>query len=285
VVEVTSRRIVVIGSTGFVGNAVLNASRLDGLQTLGVDRSQVDLTAPDADRRLASLLHADDAVVFAAAEAPCKSLESLECNLKIALCVIRALEQCAVAYLLNVSSDAVYLDSREPLTEASPTGPSNWHGAMHVAREALLNATGVPTLHLRPTLIYGAGDPHNGYGPNQFMSRMRRGEDIELFGDGEERRDHVHIADVAKVALAALRQGVTGSLNVASGETRSFREIAERVVEVSATKIRVTSKPRSGPMPHGGFRPISIARLQTVLPNYAPIQVIEGVEREVSHRG
>ncbi|NBS37019.1 MAG: NAD-dependent epimerase/dehydratase family protein [Actinobacteria bacterium] len=245
-VEVASRRIVVIGSTGFVGNAVLNASRLDG---------------------------------------PCKSLESLECNLKIALCVIRALEQCAVAYLLNVSSDAVYLDSREPLTEASPSGPSNWHGAMHVAREALLNATGVPTLHLRPTLIYGAGDPHNGYGPNQFMSRARRGEDIELFGDGEERRDHVHIADVARAALAALRQDVTGSLNVASGETRSFREIAERVVEVSATKIRVTSKPRSGPMPHGGFRPISIARLQTVLPNYAPMLVLEGVEREVSHRG
>ena len=156
---------------------------------------------------------------------------------------------------------------------------------MHSARESLLNATGVPTLHLRPTLIYGAGDPHNGYGPNQFMSRARRGEDIELFGDGEERRDHVHIADVARAALAALRQDVTGSLNVASGETRSFREIAERVVEVSATKIRVTSKPRSGPMPHGGFRPISIARLQTVLPNYAPMLVLEGVEREVSHRG
>jgi nucleoside-diphosphate-sugar epimerase len=117
------------------------------------------------------------------------------------------------------------------------------------------------------------------------MSRARRGEDIELFGDGEERRDHVHIADVAKVALAALRQDVIGSLNMASGETRSFREIAERVVEVSATKIRVTSKPRSGPMPHGGFRPISIARLQTVLPNYAPMPVLEGVEKEMSHRG
>jgi len=281
----TSRRVVVIGSAGFVGNAVLSASRLEGLQTLGVDRSQVDLTAPDADRRLASLLRADDGVVFAAAEAPCKSLESLERNLKIALCVVRAFERCPAAHLLNVSSDAVYLDSQEPLTEVSPTGPSNWHGAMHVAREALLNATGVPTLHLRPTLIYGPGDPHNGYGPNQFMSQARRGENIELFGEGEERRDHVHIADVAKVALAALRQGVTGSLNVASGETRSFREIAERVVSVSATKMRVTSKLRSGPMPHGGFRPISIARLQTVLPNYAPTLVLEGVEREVSHHG
>ena len=44
---------------------------------------------------------------------------------------------------------------------------------------------------LRPTLIYGAGDPHNGYGPNRFRRLAATGKPIILFGEGEERRDHV----------------------------------------------------------------------------------------------
>ena len=46
---------------------------------------------------------------------------------------------------------------------------------------------------LRPTLIYGEGDPHNGYGPNKFMRLAKKNEDILLFGKGEELRDHINI--------------------------------------------------------------------------------------------
>lgn len=281
----STQRLVVIGSAGFVGGAVFRASQQQGALTLGVNRSQFDLTAKDADRLLASLLHPGDVVFFAAAEAPCKNRESLERNLQIVTCVIRAIEKRPVSYLLNVSSDAVYSDSDQPLMEESPTGPGNWHGAMHTAREALLNAAAVPALHLRSTLIYGTGDPHGGYGPNQFMSRARSGADIELFGNGEELRDHVWISDVVSASLDALHQRVTGSLNIASGETCSFRDIAEKVVTMSTNKVRVVSKSRSGPMPHGGFRAISIGKAQRLLPNFAPISVLEGIEREMSRRG
>jgi nucleoside-diphosphate-sugar epimerase len=37
------------------------------------------------------------------------------------------------------------------------------------------------------------GDPHNGYGPNRFRRLAAGGEEIVLFGEGEERRDHVQV--------------------------------------------------------------------------------------------
>jgi UDP-glucose 4-epimerase len=41
---------------------------------------------------------------------------------------------------------------------------------------------------VRSTLIYGEGDPHNGHGPNRFRRLAAAGQEIVLFGEGEERR-------------------------------------------------------------------------------------------------
>ena len=39
---------------------------------------------------------------------------------------------------------------------------------------------------LRPTLVYGPGDTHNGYESNMFLRAVNSGENIDLFGKGEE---------------------------------------------------------------------------------------------------
>jgi UDP-glucose 4-epimerase len=278
-------RVVVLGASGFVGGAIARYADHRGESVVMLNRTNVDLCSPRAAETLEEYLSADDCVVFAAAEAPCKTPEALERNLNMVLAVMRALSKVRVSYLLNVSSDAVYLDSAEPLTETSPTGPRNLHGAMHCAREALLNSVDVPLLHLRPTLIYGRGDPHNGYGPNQFLLSARTGVNIRIFGHGEERRDHVRITDVAEVAARCLSGRTVGALNVASGEVTSFREIAERVVDLVADRVAITESPRNGPMPHGGYRPISIKRLKVEFPDFSPTRVMLGLEREVDNHG
>ena len=52
---------------------------------------------------------------------------------------------------------------------------------------------------VRPTLIYGSSDPHNGYGPNQFIRLAQAKKDLSLFGRGEEKRDHVNVNDVGNI--------------------------------------------------------------------------------------
>ena len=280
-----TNRVVVIGAGGFVGGAIAREAASDGHEVVCIDRAMIDLLAPTAADQLAELIRTSDCVVFAAAEAPCKTPKSLERNIALVFAVLQAIRVSTPTYLMNVSSDAVYLDSAMPLSESSPIGPANLHGAMHAAREALLNSAPTSVIHLRPTLIYGFGDPHNGYGPNQFLSRVRSGADIHLFGNGEERRDHVHIRDVARIAACCLVKRPTGSLNVASGEVQSFREIAERTVRLNGGNVQIRTTPRNGPMPHGGYRPIAIDQLRELFPDVVPIKVLDGLALEVATHG
>ena len=118
------------------------------------------------------------------------------------------------------------------------TAPESLHGVMHLAREIMFRSEiAAPLVTLRPTLIYGAGDPHNGYGPNRFRRLAAKGEPIVLFGKGEERRDHVLIDDVAELAARVIYRRSTGALNVATGVVTGFRDIAEAVVALSGRAV------------------------------------------------
>jgi UDP-glucose 4-epimerase len=263
-------RTVVIGAGGFVGGAIAKRVTELGGDVVSLARKQIDLLAPDAAQRLASLLRAGDAVVAAAAKAPCKDMSMMVDNMIMAKAMIDGIGKVAVSHVVNISSDAVYADEPLPLSESSPTAPTSMHGAMHLAREIAFAAeVKAPMAMLRPTLIYGPADPHNGYGPNRFRRLAQANEEIALFGEGEERRDHVFIGDVADIAVRVLMHRSRGVLNIATGAVHSFRSIAQQVVAISPNKVRISGRPRQGPMPHNGFRPFDPSAAKSAFPDFA----------------
>jgi nucleoside-diphosphate-sugar epimerase len=194
--------------------------------------------------------------------------------------VCSALEKVDVDHVVYISSDAVYRDSPSPLDEGSCAEPSALHGAMHLAREIMLKGNvKAPLALLRPTLLYGADDPHNGYGPNRFARLAAAGQAIMLFGEGEERRDHVLIDDVADIVLRVLRHRSRGVLNIATGEVNSFREIAERIVRLHSPAVPVRGTPRQGPMPHGGYRPFDPAATHKAFPDFRYTSIEQGLSK------
>src|SRR5687768_8292114 len=131
-------RVVVLGAAGFVGGAILRRLAADGIPTLGLGRADVDLGEAGAAAALTAVLEPSDVLVFASARAPCKNLAMFRENLVMAEAVCGALQSKPVAHVVYVSSDAVYKDSMNPLTEDSCAEPSSLHGAMHLAREVAL---------------------------------------------------------------------------------------------------------------------------------------------------
>ncbi len=130
---------------------------------------------------------------------------------------------------------------------------------------------------MRPSLIYGPGDPHNGYGPNRFRRLANERQDIVLFGKGEERRDHVFIDDVAEVIVRVIERRSTGALNIATGTVHSFREIAERVVAEARAQVAIKETARTGPMPHNGYRPFDISACRAAFPDFVYTPLAEGI--------
>ena len=266
-------RVVVIGAGGFIGGAIAGVLEKRGVSVLRLARAEVDLLAPDAAGKLAAYLRDGDSVVAASARAPVKTPAMLADNLAMVAAQVEALGRRRLAHLLNISSDAVYADGPLPLSETSPTAPGSLHGAMHLARELAFATLPCPLAHLRPTLVYGSNDPHNGYGPNRFRRLAAKGEPITLFGEGEERRDHVLVNDVAELAARMVTSRFEGVLNAATGSVWSFRQIAEM------TGAPVQGSPRVGAMPHGGYRPFDPAASLAAFPDFRYTPLPEGLAR------
>lgn len=261
-------RAVVLGAGGFIGGRILAALEQE-MPTLALGRPALDLTSPGAGERLAAELRGDDVMVFASAKAPVRNAEMLLENLSMLQAVIAALHARPVGHVIYVSSDAVYRDSSAPLTEHSCAEPASLHGVMHLAREVgLRQEFPGPLTFVRPTLVYGILDPHNGYGPNRFRGCAARGEDIQLFGNGEERRDHVFVEDVAELVKRIVLHRSVGIANAVSGEVVSFREVAEFVAAAFTPKVAIKSNPRSGPMPHNGYRAFDNSAVLAALPGF-----------------
>lgn len=149
------------------------------------------------------------------------------------------------------------------------------------------NLPRIPLCLVRPTLIYGAADPHNGYGPNRFRRLAAEGGEITLFGEGEELRDHVLVDDVARLLLLVLSHRSTGIVNAASGTVTSFRRLAEMAIAQSGKPVQIRGTQRSGPMPHNGYRPFDIAAIQRAFPEFRPTPIEEGMAlaRKVADKG
>jgi nucleoside-diphosphate-sugar epimerase len=201
--------------------------------------------------------------------------------------VISAVKSCPVRHLVYISSDAVYKDSSRLLSESSCAEPESLHGAMHLTREVMLKneLPNVPKVFVRPTLIFGPGDPHNGYGPNRFMRLANQGEEILLFGEGEELRDHIFIEDVADIVNRCVVHHATGVVNAVTGIVTSFKAIAEMAAARVEPRVQVRGSPRRGPVPHGGYRAFDCALLKQVFPEFQPTALSDGLDRMQSSGG
>lgn len=273
-------RAVVLGAGGFIGGAVARRLRSEGIEVAALGRDSCDLLSPDAATRLAAELRPNDTLVFVAARAPVKNMAMLMENIRMGEAVCAALKERPVAHVVYVSSDAVYKDSAQPLSESSCAEPGSLHGMMHLTREVMLRSEfSGPLVSVRPTLTYGINDPHNGYGPNRFRRLAAEGKDIVLFGEGEEQRDHVAVDDIAELILRLVLHRSTGVVNAVTGDVVSFRTLAELIAAQFSPPVAIKGSPRSGPMPHNGWRAFAPSAALAAFPKFRFTPWREGVAK------
>jgi dTDP-L-rhamnose 4-epimerase len=122
----------------------------------------------------------------------------------------------------------------------------------------LAPAYGMEGVALRLWNVYGPGqalsNPYTGV-LAIFASRLHNGQRPMVFEDGEQRRDFVHVKDVARAFLLALEHEAApgGVFNIASGEDRSVREVAgllARAMGRGDLRPEITGKARAGDIRH-----------------------------------
>ncbi len=271
-------RVVIFGSSGIISSNLQSYLKKKKIPIKVIKSSYIDLRDKKKVKKIKRILKKDDSIVFISAEAPVKNFEMLENSLKMSINFCETIDSKSIEHLIYISSDAVYKDIKKPMSEISKTEPNSLHGYMHLVREIIFKKYFKnKLLILRPTLIYGVEDNHQGYGPNLFLTKSLEAKSIKIFGNGEERRDHVYIDDLIKILTDCLEKKIIGIINIASGQINSFYNIASFIQKLTKTKKKIIKLKRKGPMPHNGYRAFNINNLKRNFKNIKITLIQEGL--------
>ena len=271
-------RVVLLGTSGIISKNLQLKLKKNKVKFIKFGRKNLNLKSKFSIKILKKKIKENDFVIFISAEAPVKNIKMLNNNLKICNNVAKALSKISFKKIMYVSSDAVYSDIRGKINETSKTVPNSLHGKMHIRREKILLKKFKNICILRPTLIYGLKDTHKGYGPNQFLQLAINKKNIKIFGNGEERRDHVYIKDVIKIMIKCIFMNASGILNIASGKVTSFKNIAAISNQITNNKKRILKIEGKGPMPHNGYRPFLIKKIKINFKDIKITSIKDGIK-------
>lgn len=151
------------------------------------------------------------------------------------------------------SGGTVYGDAaRLPTPEEQPLLPVSPYGISKMAGEHYLRyfkqSHGLDYTIFRYGNVYGPRqDPHGEAGVVAiFARRMLAGKSPVIHGDGEQRRDYVYVADVAKANLLALHHGGGRTYNIGGGVATSVNALFAELERPLATGLAPIHGPKRG---------------------------------------
>jgi UDP-glucose 4-epimerase len=181
---------------------------------------------------------------------------TFDVNLLGTLNLLRASVQAGVGKFVNVSSCAVFGDTKIlPVREDCPTDPiSPYAESKLLAERYCLGFQDRQLLRsdvLRFFNVYGPRQGMNDYSGviTKFIERVRHKEPLVVYGDGSQTRDFVSVYDIVDAVLASMKSSdAEGEVfNVGSGKPTSINMLAKTILESAGVDLTIRyEKARAG---------------------------------------
>lgn len=179
-----------------------------------------------------------------------------EVNVTGTLSVLEAAKHAGVRRVVLASSAAVYGESTDPVSEEVAKKPQSPYASSKLAMEqaALLynEVYGLSTVCLRYFNVYGPRQrPDSTYAAviPAFVTALSDGRPTTIYGDGEQKRDFVHVDDVVRANLLAAEsdEAIGKVLNISGGGAVTINELAGILQDLIPNALAtVYESPRSG---------------------------------------
>ena len=165
--------------------------------------------------------------------------------------VLKSCVKTNVKNLIFSSSAAVYGNSINTLlSENAQLSPLSSYGASKLVAEynllAFSKLFGLNCISLRLFNVYGNGQSSEAGVIRKFLKNISKDVPIEIFGDGVQSRDFVHVSDVIQAFYCAIRNIETkrGEVyNIGSGTATSINELASLLISSKGKDLQVIHKP------------------------------------------
>lgn len=257
------KRVLVTGGTGFVGRHVAAAAlaagatvritrheragtlRHERLEEFPADLSRLEDCRAALDG-MELVFHCAGAV-GAAGIGPVEQMAMITRNLVVTALTLQAAWEAGAGRFLFLSSSTVYPAYERAVREEDAWTDVPWagywgYGWMKRYLERLCEFAAsrgkLRIAILRPTAVYGPGDNFDSRSSHVIPALVRRAvakeNPFEVWGTGEEVRDFLHVADLARASLLALEHhAVCEPLNIGCGRAVTIREVVREVLSAA----------------------------------------------------
>ncbi len=274
--DITGRRILVVGGAGFIGSHVVDELRKEDVREIVIydnfcrgRKENLEIALKDPRVKvyeiggdicqtdiLDSAVKGMDYVVHLAALWLLQCYEypraAFDVNIRGTFNVLEASIRHNVKKLIYSSSASVYGDALEiPMTEEHPFNNKTFYGATKIAGEQMCRA-----FHHRYGLNYVGLRYMNVYGPRQdyrgayiavimkILDRVDQGLPPIVYGDGSQAYDFIYVSDCAKSNLCALKADATDHFyNIGRGTQTTIKELTEVILEIIRSDLKIQYKP------------------------------------------
>ncbi len=269
------RRVLVIGGAGFIGSHIVEQLLQEPVgEVVVLDNfvrgSRGNLQAVEQDARLqvvegtiteprvlGELMQGTDYVFHLAAlwlfECVHEPRQAVDVNIVGTYNVAEAAARAGVKKVVYSSSASVYGDAvLTPMTEDHPFNNRTMYGATKIAGEQFFRA-----YHEQHELDYVALRYMNVYGPRmdyrgayvsvimKVLDRIDRGLAPIIYGDGAQAYDFVHVSDVARANLLALKSSATDDcFNVGTGAKTDINDLVDRLIRLTGSELTPEYRPQ-----------------------------------------
>ena len=261
----------VTGAAGFIGSHISDALIERGHEVVGIDcftdyygrdikesnlaslrdssrfrMVEADLLEYDLNR----LLEGVEVIYHEAAQAGVRASWGqsfriyTENNIRATQRLLEATRNLPLKRFVYASSSSIYGDAAElPVTETALPQPVSPYGVSKLAAEHLCHLYwvnyGVPTVALRYFTVYGPRQrPDMGF--HKFIRALLGGDEIVIYGDGNQTRDFTFVSDAVTANLACIGAEVTGRVfNIGGGSRVSVNHVLDVLQKISGLKARL----------------------------------------------
>ena len=285
-------RVVVTGAAGFIGSHLSERLLAAGHEVVGIDcfadyyekaRKEQNLeTSRSSDRfhlAASDLVDADlgplldgAAVVYHLAGQPGvrpswgnQFDRYVRDNVIATQRLLEALKDVPIKRFVFAGSSSVYGDAeRFPTKETALPRPVSPYGVTKLAAEHLTllytRNFGIPGVSVRYFTVYGPRQrPDMAF--SRFMQAMSAGEDIEVFGDGEQTREFTYVSDAVDGTIKASTADVVGEIfNLGGGSRVTVNKVLATLEEISGLSVRRQNLPAAPGDPRHTGASINLAR-------------------------
>ncbi len=302
-------KVLITGGAGFIGSHLVRKLQAEGHEAVALDNLstglrenlpegtelvEMDVLCEGLDDIIAvgnfdAVVHlAGQTMVNTSIENPILDAEQ---NILGTIHILEAAHRNNIQRVIFASTAASYgdvLEAELPVKETKALAPMSFYGLSKVTVERYLEMYhkifGLDYVVLRFANVYGErqGDGGEGGVISIFTKRIARGEDITIFGDGEQTRDFVYAGDIAAGIYAALQTDqVNASYNLSTQTETSLRELVNVLSNIAGRKII----PKYGPEREGDIYKsmLSNARAKRGLAWAPKVSLEVGLKRTYDH--